>query len=196
MDALARLDDYLTQAMDMPAETMQAEDKPKFTIETKEQAIWALRKIAAIERARKEAQEAAQTEIFRIQEWMTGEEKRADQARGYLDFLLEDYHRRQLKENPKQKTIKLPHGELQLKKQQPEFYRNENAIINWARKNRPELVILPRWIRPDPKLDWAGLKKALKVVNGKAVDPENGEFIPGLQVVERPPKFNIKLSGV
>lgn len=191
MDALARLDEYLVQAIEAPTEN---QEKPKFRIETKEQAIWAMRKIAAIERGRQESRAAAQAEIERIQAWLTEEEKRADQAREYLDYLLEDYHRRQLEENPRAKTIKLPHGELQLRAQQPEFHRDEAAVMAWAMKNRPEFVIQPP--PPDPKLDWAGLKKVLKIVDGQAVDPETGEVIPGITVVERPPKFQIKLSGV
>ena len=163
----------------------------KFSIQTKEQANWALRKIAAIERGRQEALAAARAEIARIQAWLTEEEKRADQAREYLDFLLEDYHRRQLAENPKAKTIKLLHGELQLRAQQPEFQRDEAAIKTWAKDNRPEALI-PQ----EPKLDWAGLKKHLVVQGGRAVDPTTGEVVPGIAVIERPEKFSIKLQGV
>jgi len=191
MDALARLDDYLMKGTD---EHLQGEDKPKFTIETKEQAIWALRKIAAIERDRIEARQAAQAEIFRIQDWMAGEEKRADQAREYLDFLLEDYHRRQIKQNPKLKTIKLPHGDLQLRAQQAEYQKDDDVIISWAKNNYPELVIQPP--APKPKLDWEALKKRLKVVDGKVIDPQTSEVIPGITVTERSAKFQIKLSGV
>ena len=193
MNALDRLDEYLSYAIEAPVEGGTAE-KPAFRIDTKEQAVWALRKIAGIERSRQEARTAAQVEVGRIQAWLAGEEKRADQARDYLDFLLEDYHRRQLAENPKQKTIKLPHGELQLRTQQPEYHKDDVAVMTWARENRPEFVIQPP--QPDPKLDWAGLKKALKVVNGQAVDPETGEAVPGLVVTEQLPKFQIKLSGV
>lgn len=195
--ALARLDDYLTQMIDtfeqqgQTVETIIIGGKPRFQIETKEHAIWALRKIAAIERARKEAQEAAQAEICRMQDWLAGEEKRADQAREYLDQLLEEYHRKQLEENPKAKTIKLPHGELRFRAQQPEFYRDENTIKAWAKENRPD-VLIPQ----DPKLDWTGLKKVIRIVDGKALDPNTGEIIPGITIVERQPKFQIKLTGV
>jgi uncharacterized coiled-coil protein SlyX len=191
MDALARLDEYLVQAIEAPTEN---QEKPKFRIETKEQAIWAMRKIAAIERGRQESRAAAQAEIERIQAWLAEEEKRADQAREYLDYLLEDYHRRQLEENPRAKTIKLPHGELQLRAQQPEFHRDETVVMAWAMKNRPEFVVQPP--PPAPKLDWANLKKKIQVVDGKVIDSETGEVIPGITVVERPPKFQIKLSGV
>lgn len=193
MDALARLDDYLSYATEASAEIGTSE-KPAFRIETKEQAIWALRKIAGIERNRQEARAAAQAEINRIKAWLADEEKRSDQGREYLDFLLEDYHRRQLTENKKLKTIKLPHGELQLRAQQPDFTRDNEALMAWAKNNRPEFVISPP--PPESVLNWAELKKTLKVVKGQAVYPETGEVVPGLVVSERPPKFQIKLSGV
>ncbi|TYO95151.1 host-nuclease inhibitor Gam family protein [Desulfallas thermosapovorans] len=196
--ALARLDDYLIQMIDtfeqqgQTVETIIIGGKPRFQIETKEHAIWALRKIAAIERARKEAQEAAQAEIYRIQDWLAGEEKRADQAREYLDMLLEDYHRRVLAESPKMKTIKLPHGELQIRKQQPEYVKSDDAVKVWAKENRPELLV-PQ----EPKLDWATLKKSLQATgDGRAVDVETGTVVPSVAITERPPKFTIKLTGV
>ncbi len=190
MDALARLDDYLVQAMDDAAP--EELDKPRFSIETTEQAIWALRKIANIERSRNEARQAAQLEVNRIQDWLYGEEKRSDQARAYLDELLEDYHRRQLAENPKLKTIKLPHGELQLRAQQPECLKEDSAVKVWAKENRPELLV-PQ----DPKLDWSTLKKTLQATEtGLAVDTETGMVVPSVTITERPPKFQIKLAEV
>jgi len=187
-EAAKRLNDYLTDE-NAPFDiseiaTAPAEGAPEnqpFRIETKEQASWALRKLTAIERGRQESRAAAQVELERIQTWLAEEEKRADTGRGYLDFLLEDYHRRQLAENPKAKTIKLPHGELQLRAQQPEYIRDDEAIKAWAKVTKPA-VMIPQ----DPKLDWAGLKKDLKVNGNKAVDPATGEVVPGIQVVERP----------
>ena len=182
MDALARLDEYMEHS----------ENKPIFSINDKEQAIWALRKIAIIERVRKEAREAAQAEINRIQDWLADEEKRADQDRAYLDELLEQYHRAVLEDNPKAKTIKLPHGELEIRKQQPEYIKSDDTVKVWAQENRPELLV-PQ----EPKLDWATLKKSLQATDdGRAVDTETGEIVPGVGINERPAKFSIKLTEV
>lgn len=165
-------------------------EEQKFRIQNKEQANWALRKIASIERARAEARAAAEAEIARARSWLADEEKRADQAREYLDFLLEDYHRRTIAENPKAKTIKLLGGELQLRAQQPEFLRDEKLLTDWADKNRPEFV------KREPKLEWGELKKVLKFEKGKAIDPASGELVPAITVIMRPAKFSIKLQGV
>lgn len=190
MDASARLEEYLAQPMETPNEN------PQFRIDNKEMAIWALRKLAKIERSRNEARAAAKAEIERMQAWLADEEKKADQERGFFEFHLEDYHRRLFAENPKEKTIKLPHGELQLRAQQPEFQKDEAVLLTWAKENRKEFVVTPP--PPEPKLDWAELKKSLivEVEKGQAFDPETGELIPGLTVIKRPEKFNIKLLGL
>lgn len=167
-----------------------APEEQKFRIENKDQANWAMRKIAAIERGRSESHAAAQLEIGRIQDWLAGEEKRADQGRVFFDFLLEDYHRRHLVDNPKAKTIKLIHGELQLRAQQPELIKDEKLLLDWADKNRPEFV------KREPKLEWGEFKKVLKFEKGKAIDQTSGEIVPAITVIERPEKFSIKLSGV
>lgn len=190
MEALARLDKYLVQSMDVPAESENTGDKDRFRIETREQAIWALRKITAIERAREEARAAARAETERIKAGLEEEEKQADRAREHLDYLLEDYHRRVLAETG-QKTIKLPHGELQIRARQPEYQRDEALLKAWARENRPEMLV-PR----EPKLNWTALKKKLQVVGNQVVDKETGEVVPGITVIERPAGFKIKLSGV
>jgi len=187
-EAVLKLERFLTDDI-----TTEGAEK-QFKIETKEQANWAMRKIANIEKDRSETRLAAQSEIERVEAWLENEEKRADQAREYLDFLLEDYHRRLLKENKKAKTIQLLHGVLQLRAQQPEFTKDDERLLTWAKENRPELVVTPP--PPEPKLDWAGLKKIIKVVDGKAMDPSTGEIIPGITVIERSEKFNIKVSGV
>lgn len=198
--ATARLEEFLCDKnapFDIGELTHEGESsEQRFSIKDKDQANWALRKIAAIEKGRAEARSAAQAEIARIQLWLADEEKRADQSRGFLDFFLEEYHRKAIAENPKAKTIKLLHGETQLRAKSPDFSRDDNAILNWARKNRPGLVTLPHWIRPEPKLDWAELKKIFKVQGTSAIDPETGEVIPGITVIEQPKKFSIKLSGV
>ncbi|NTW04556.1 MAG: hypothetical protein HGA27_00375 [Peptococcaceae bacterium] len=183
MDAVARLDEYLEQ---------DTENSSTFRIENTEMAVWALRKVCKIENSRNESRSAAQTEIDRIKTWLADEEERADQNRGYFEMLLEDYHRRILLEDPRAKTIKLPHGELQMRAQQPEFTKDDEVLLAWAKENHPEFIIVPP--TPEPKLDWPGLKKTAHILNEQIVDPATGEIIPGISVVERPAKFTIKLK--
>ncbi|MCL6560803.1 MAG: host-nuclease inhibitor Gam family protein, partial [Firmicutes bacterium] len=137
MEAAEKLYEYLNEEAEYEHELIEAiekqqgTEKPRFVIETTEQAIWALRKIARIEKERQEAREAAQLEKARIEEWLAAEEKRCDQARAHLDFLLEEWHRKIIAENPKRKTIKLPHGTLELRKQPDEWAIDEEVLVPW-----------------------------------------------------------------
>ena len=184
MDALARLDEYLQRI----SEGTDTPEKPRFEITTKEQAIWALRKIAAVERARKEAQDASNAEICRINEWLNDEELRANQARKHLDYLLEQYHRAYMTDNPKAKTIKLPHGTLKIRAQKPQFNRDDAAIKEWATDNMPEILVPQEY-----KLNWAGLKETLAIKDGVAIIADTGEVVPGVEVEERPDKFSVEV---
>lgn len=186
MNALDRLDEYLQLINEVPDQDMLV--KPAFEITTKEQAVWALRKIAAVERARKEAQDAANAEVGRISRWLDDEELRANQARKHLDYLLEQYHRTQLAENPKAKTIKLPHGTLRFRSQQPQFTRDDAVIKKWAAEDMPEVLVAQ-----EPKLDWTRLKKALVIQDGVAIIADTGELVPGVEVEVRPDKFTVEV---
>ncbi|WP_031517742.1 host-nuclease inhibitor Gam family protein, partial [Desulfofalx alkaliphila] len=81
-----------------------------------------------------------------------------------------------------------PYGTLKMRAQQPQYQRDDAAIKEWARVNRPEALV-PQ----EPKLDWAGLKKAIRPVDGTAVDIDTGEVIPGIAIIERPPKFSVEV---
>ena len=186
MNALDRLDEYLQGINEVPDQDMLV--KPAFEITTKEQAIWALRKIAAVERSRQEVQDAANAEVGRISRWLDDEELRANQARKHLDYLLEQYHRAHMTSNPKAKTIKLPHGTLKIRAQQPQFIRDDTAIKEWATDNMPE-VLVPQ----ESKLNWTGLKEALAIKDGVAIIADTGEVVRGVHVEERPDKFSVEV---
>ena len=187
MNSTDKLNEYLEQCGEDAAEQCHT----PFNIENTEQAMWAMRKLASIEKERSEAIAAANAEIERIKTWLAAEEKKADDKRRFFDGLLEGYHRRVLTENPKKKTIKLPHGELQFRTQKPEFEKDEKVLLDWAKVNKPQYVTEPP--PTESKLEWAELKKIINVMDGKAVDPSSGEVIPGITVIERDSKFNIKL---
>jgi len=54
-----------------------------------------------------------------------------------------------IKENQRIKTIKLPAGELQLRKAQPQYSRDDDKLTAWLKAHRPEFVR----IKESP--DWA-----------------------------------------
>ena len=116
-----------------------------------------MRRIATLEKDFREEEEAGIKEIDLINAWLEKQKERYEKDTEYLRYQLEQYHRKQLENNPSLKTIRLPHGELQLRKQQPEYAKNEDDVKVWAKENRPELL-MPQ----EPKLDWSTLKMCIR----------------------------------
>ncbi|MEK4030858.1 host-nuclease inhibitor Gam family protein [Pseudobacillus sp. FSL P4-0506] len=128
--------------------------------------------------------------IEMIKEWGEEAKKEFIEKESYYTATLEQYLRseveRQVEAGKKpKKTLTLPYGKISLKKQQPEFVKDEEKIFEYAKQSG--------LIKVKESTDWAELKKQCQVVNGVMVD-ENGEVVPGIQVVERDDKFEIKLD--
>lgn len=85
-----------------------------------------------------------------------------------------------------QEYVKLPGGKLMLKKQNPEYKRDDKTVIEWLKANGQE-----RFVKVEEKLDWAGLKAATVVCDGR-IATTDGEFVPGVEVTEREAKFTIE----
>jgi len=88
--------------------------------------------------------------------------------------------------DPKVKSIKLPHGVVRFKKQQPEFVRDEPKLIEWAKESqRLDLIKLQE------SFNWSELKKNIAVAGGVVFDTDTGEAIEHVKVVEREDKFEV-----
>ncbi|MEG6521101.1 host-nuclease inhibitor Gam family protein [Desulfotomaculum sp. 1211_IL3151] len=171
------------------AGVLEQDQEQKFRITNLEQATWAMRKLRALSAKEDDIKKVAQAELSRIQGWMEAEIRDIDSSRQFFIGILEAYHRGLFQNDPKVKTIKTPYGRLKLTKQQLELQRNETAIKDWAKDNKPD-VLIPQ----EPKLDWSGLKKQLKINDDKAIDPATGEVIPGITVINREPKFTVEVD--
>lgn len=159
----------------VPAEE---EQKGRFKIETKDQAIWALRKIAQKKKEQKENQEAARIETSRIMDWLTGENDNLDKECSFFEFLLREYFNTLRQDDPKLKTLKLPHGSLKMRAQQPEFAYDDDLLLPWAKDNLPEAVVV---------------KESTSKTMIKDYLKETGEVIPGVTVTPRPEKFSVEV---
>jgi hypothetical protein len=159
----------------------------EFRITDQGGAIWAMRKIKSINARLVETKATATAEISRIREWAQAEEEKADRKRAFFEYLLKDYAERLRAEDPKFKTLKLPHGKIAFRKQSPEFIRENDKLLAWIKANRPEFVR----VKEEP--DWSSLKKEVAVAGEQAVDA-NGEIIEGVTVVTRPDKFIVEVE--
>lgn len=90
------------------------------------------------------------------------------------------------KETKTQESYTHPLGKLVLKKQAPEFKRDDKTVIAWLKDNNGG-----GYVKTVENLDWASLKKDVTVM-GNSVVNSDGEIIPGVEVVEREPKFTVE----
>lgn len=110
-----------------------------------------------------------------------------------LKGVLERY----IRDNPPKrgKSIKFGGGTLSLSKLQPRFYFAGKEIKN----DMPELVDFirdhtPEHIKVEEKVDWAGLKKKLSIVEGSVCYAPTGEAMEGFTAEILPDKFEVKTS--
>lgn len=86
-----------------------------------------------------------------------------------------------------QEAYDLPSGKIVMKKQAPEYTRDDAAILEWLEENNPDLIKITKTV------DWAGLKKTLTAFGENVVD-ENGEVVPGITITERPDVFKVEVK--
>jgi hypothetical protein len=152
-----------------------------FVIDTDAKAEWALNKI----------REARKDRDF----WVEWYENKIDEIKKQTDFdtmnlerLLSEYFESvPHKKTKTQETYQLPGGKLIMKTQNPEYKRDDKAVIKWLKDNE-----MPQFVKVEEKLDWAGLKAATAAFEGRIVT-EDGEIIPGIEVIDREAKFVVEV---
>jgi hypothetical protein len=178
LDLEKDLNNYLEQATDV---------KAPFEIKDDKAADWALRKIREAEARIEQVQRFADERKAEIDAWAETATEREAHTITFFTGLLKAYHFKLHQDNPRIKTIKLPAGELQLRKSQPQYSRDDDKLTAWLKAHRPEFVR----IKESP--DWAEAKKALAVAGRHLVDPETGEIVDGVEVYEPgEPTFRVK----
>jgi phage host-nuclease inhibitor protein Gam len=171
---------------------------PAITLPTLEDAQRAARRVAYLRKkaselelvfASEEAVLLAELEKVRLRK--AEAVKPYERRMGWYLFALEEFHRARLAEDPKEKTIRLPSGDLSMRAQQPEWiYTDPATVTTVLHMYRTDLV------RVKQETDKTALKKAARVQDGKVfIEDDNGELheLP-ITVQDRPPKFEFKVS--
>lgn len=154
------------------------EQRERFRIEDKSQAAWALRKMSKITAEMDENIMTAQAEVERIASWRDEENEKLERSISFFENLLYEYFVQLRDEDPKLKTMKLPHGALKMRAQQPQFEYDEADLLPWVKENLPDAVIVKESVSKTP------VKKHIK---------ETGEMVPGVTITERPEKFIVEV---
>ena len=185
---MTELQEYLDEEFE-PAE----ERREAWSIQNDSTADWALRKIREDERILAGHEETAQREIERVNEWIERMRHKAASDTAYLRGALESYMRGVNDVDPKRKSLALPNGSLQLRKDLakwnwPETGEEYSALLSYATEHKLTRVRV--------ELDKAGIKKACCITDAGQVVDANGEIVPGIIVEESQwLGFSLKTEG-
>lgn len=160
----------------------------KFVIDNDEKAEWALAKIREEQAEAQRIINVCKSMIMHYEEQIKKAEEDFEKKTAYLRWQLEQYFDSVKKRRTKtQEVYKLPSGTLRRKYPKPEFERDEDKLIAWLKERN-----MNDYIKVKETVDWANLKKSIKVAGNKVVD-DNGEVVEGVTVVERPPVFEVEV---
>jgi len=171
--------------LEMINEMVDNEDR--FVIDDDGKAEWALNKIAEEKAETQRMINVANSMIMKYQEKIEVYQNQFESKTAYLKEQLRQYFETvPHKETKTQETYKLPSGTLKLKKQNPEYIRDEEKLLEWVKANKLS------YVKTKESVDWVELKKELKFVDDKALT-EDGEIVDGVTVSERPSIFEIDI---
>ncbi len=165
------------------------EQKENWHINDDLEADWAIDKIRDARAEYNRFEMVAKAKIRQIEEALAKKRIAMEYEAGFFESKLRVYlDKAKAKETKTQKTYSLPSGKLKLKYQNPEYQRDEEQLLVYLENNK-----MSEYIKIKKSCDWAELKKLTKQIDNKVVNVETGEIIPGIALVERPPKFEVEV---
>ena len=155
-----------------------------FQITDDSSAEWAVRKI-------KEAQSDTAKWQTHFADQLARIKKANDATVEYMTQLLAAYFATvPHKDSKTMSKYELPSATLVRKQQQPEYTRDDAALLAYF--DASDRAAFIKIIRAP---DWEGYKKIIDVRNGNVVDTETGEIVKGVTVTQRPDKFAVQIKG-
>ena len=184
----------MSELINYPADELeqeeQAPERQPFVVDDDQKAEWCLKQIrqkkaevekwkAHYDRLFENVRMNCETDILHLEECLRS-------------FFLRQKEDGFTKTTKTQESYALPTGKLVMKKQEPEFVRDEDTLVEWCEKNSPEFVK----VKKSP--DWKGLKETLTLgEDGKLyMIDEDGVIheVPGVTVNVRPDIFKVEVK--
>lgn len=167
-------------------DTQEQVNDTGFTVKDDSTANWALRKIAEYKSKQAEVNALAAAEMDKIEQWANAENERHQRQIDYFTSLLSVYAMKKKEKDPKFKSMNLPNGRLQFRKQQPKWEYDESALLETLKKEG-----MSDFIKVKESPDKDAIKKAFEVHEGKAICPDTGQVIKGITVTEQGETFGV-----
>jgi tellurite resistance-related uncharacterized protein len=161
----------------------------RFVIDNDKKADWAIEKIKAERAEFDRLRKIALDRIAELNQRVKELQERTDRRTGNLEALLVEYFHTvtPAKTTKTQTQYELLSGKLVMKHQQPEFIRDEAALLDWAKANAPDMV------QTKESVTWGELKKLTTLDGEKVVLAETGEIVSGVVAIERPDVFEVQV---
>lgn len=156
-------------------EQMNNERDERFTIDSKEKAAWAFRKLAELNAAISENESFANAEIDRVKAWLDKENESLLHEKEYFDHLLIDYTKRTKEDDPKAK-VSTPWGSVKTRTARKYIWKDDD-VMEWAKESGAQYVKE----KVTYSLDKAALKKDCNVTEEGDLVDANGEIVPGVK---------------
>lgn len=180
MDALRLSDEFL------PEEEVKHEG---FIVDNDLKADWCLDKIKEANSEYNRLEMVIKAKIEQLNTALKKAQEKRDSDVSFFTYKLREYFNTvKTKDTKTQRVYILPSGKLIEKQQQPEFVKDDEALLNWVKENTPEFVKIKE------SIDWAGLKKNIQINGEIAINKVTGEIIDGITVKEREPEFKVEVN--
>lgn len=156
------------------------EKEEGWKVEDEASADWALRKIKEHENEIKRINEFAEQEISKIESWANKEVDRHEKDIDFFQSKLAEYAMELREKDDKFKSLKLPNGRVRFRKRQPQWKYDDKTLIQSLKQ-----AGMTDYIKVTEKPARNDIKKVLEVIDGKAINPETGEVVEGIEVIDR-----------
>lgn len=183
MDNTAKSFDEEYMDYSQPAEMAE---KEKFTVRDISSAEWCLKRIAWHQKHKADALAFVESEKAKLDEYLAKVNSEENGSIEYFTELLKPFAMEQL-QGSKKKTVNLPSGSLSFKKQSPEFVKNDEELLAFAKESVPEFVKIKE------SVDWGEMKKEC-IIAGNRLVTKDGEIVQGVTVNERDDTFTVKIK--
>lgn len=181
----------LLDIMDEQIEDLEETEKESWKIENDIQADWWMEKKNEEKAKKEKLRDSIKSKILFYENQLKKVDDEIDIIEEFKNFKLEEYFNSLDKnsyiETKTMKKYELPTGTLIMKKQNPEFKRDNDKLISWLKDNE-----MNDYIKISESAQWGELKKIADEINGQVVIKETGEIIEGVEVKEKPDIFEIK----
>ena len=194
----ANLDAYNTQQSRVPLTDDDLDFAPELSegavIRNADEAGAALRRLKQERAVHDQYCEPLRNRIEKLEQRvreLRGEIERADNALASKTEIYTGALRRWFENGAERRELKaswrvpLPDGTLVLTKPSETLSHDDDALLAFVKQNRPEFV------KVKESVDWAEMKKHLRVEDGAAYFADTGEFADGVSVVDKPSEFKI-----